>query len=67
MLHSDRLTFAILLCKIHLKGVVNEQSLDNEFNFFLRAKEGLAAQVQSGPVEGLTQEQQEAVNKLSLR
>ncbi|XP_026482181.1 dynein heavy chain, cytoplasmic isoform X8 [Ctenocephalides felis] len=67
MLHVDRLTFAILLCKIHLKGVVNEQSLDNEFNFFLRAKEGLAAQVQAGPVEGLSQEQQEAVNKLSLR
>lgn len=64
MLHSDRLTFAILLCKIHLKGT-SEQNLDAEFNFFLRNREGLLANQQ--PIEGLSSEQIESVNRLAIR
>ncbi|XP_034246586.1 dynein heavy chain, cytoplasmic-like isoform X2 [Thrips palmi] len=66
MLHTDRLTFAILLCRIHLKGVPNEASLDSEFTFFLRGKEGM---LNSSPpaIEGLNQEQIEAVVRLSSR
>lgn len=67
MLHNDRLTFAILLCRIHLKGVSSEPNLDQEFNFFLRGKEGVFNS-SSGPlVDGLTSEQQEAITRLILR
>ena len=40
MLHMDRLTFAILLCRIHLRGLAGESNLDAEFQYFLRAKDG---------------------------
>jgi len=40
MLHMDRLTFAILLCRIHLRGLAGEPHLDAEFQHFLRAKDG---------------------------
>jgi len=38
MIHVDRLTFAILLCRIHLKGT-SESNLDQEFNFFFRGQQ----------------------------
>lgn len=66
MLHCDRLTFAILLCRIHLKGITTESTYDNEFTFFLRGKEGVL-NVRSAPVASLSSEQQEAVLRLSLR
>ncbi|KAH8272311.1 hypothetical protein KR026_001466 [Drosophila bipectinata] len=64
MLHNDRLTFALLMCKIHLKGT-SESNLDAEFNFFLRSREGLLAN--PTPVEGLSGEQVEGVNHLATR
>ncbi|EDW50531.1 GM13947 [Drosophila sechellia] len=64
MIHNDRLTFALLMCKIHLKGT-SESNLDAEFNFFLRSREGLLAN--PTPVEGLSAEQIESVNRLALR
>lgn len=64
MIHADRLTFAILLCKIQLKGTA-EPNLDAEFNFFLRSREGLLAKQQ--PIEGLSAEQVESVNRLANR
>lgn len=67
MLHNDRLTFAILLCRIHLKGVASELNLDQEFNFFLRGKEGVFNSYGSLNVDGLTSEQQEAVTRLVSR
>lgn len=67
MLHNDRLTFAILLCRIHLKGLPNEPNYDQEFNFFLRAKEGLLSSSTGPVVDGLNSEQQEAMTRLSLR
>lgn len=67
MLHNDRLTFAILLCRIHLKGVASEVNLDQEFNFFLRGKEGVFSSSGALNVDGLTSEQQEAVTRLASR
>lgn len=67
MLHNDRMTFALLLSRIYLKGLPNEPNYDQEFNFFLRAKEGLLS-TSAGPiVDGLNTEQQEAMTRLSLR
>lgn len=67
MLHTDRLTFALLLCRIHLKGVPSEPNLDQEFNFFLRGKEGVFSNMVSSAVEGLSVEQQEAMTRLVSR
>lgn len=64
MLHNDRLTFALLMCKIHMKGTM-ENNLDAEFNFFLRGKEGLLAN--PTPVDSLTYDQIDGVNRLQLR
>jgi hypothetical protein len=36
MVHTDRVTLAILLCRIRLRGMTNETSFDNEFSHFLR-------------------------------
>lgn len=66
MLHNDRLTLALLLCKIHLKGVHNEPNLDAEFQFFLRGKEGML-NAKPPIIEGLTQEQLEAMLRLSTK
>ncbi|GLV39725.1 Dynein heavy chain 64C [Carabus blaptoides fortunei] len=67
MLHTDRLTFALLLCRIHLKGVPAEANLDQEFNFFLRGKEGVFTNHSAPVVEGLGYEQQEAMSRLAQR
>lgn len=67
MLHNDRMTFAILLCRICLKGLPNELNYDQEFSFFLRAKEGLLSTSTSPSVDGLNTEQQEALTRLSRR
>lgn len=64
MLYADRIVFAVLLCRIHLKGT-SEQNLDAEFNFFLRSREGLLANQQQ--VDGLTSEQAESVLRLANR
>lgn len=64
MLHGDRLTFALLLSRIHLKGT-NEPNMDQEFNFFLRNKEGLLSNHQQ--IDGLSHEQLEGVHRLSSR
>jgi len=40
MLHVDRLTFAILLARICVRGLATEHNLDVEFQHFLRGKDG---------------------------
>lgn len=67
MLHTDRLTFALLLCRIHLKGVPSESNLDQEFNFFLRGKEGVFSNHTVDTIEGLSIEQQSAMARLTQR
>lgn len=66
MLHTDRLTLAILLCRIHLKG--QGDPLDQEFQYFLRGREGVVPSEGGGPsFEGLTSEQTEAMLRLASR
>nr|XP_018911901.1 PREDICTED: dynein heavy chain, cytoplasmic [Bemisia tabaci] len=68
MLHTDRITLAILLCRIYLKGLPTEPTLDTEFQFFLRGKEGILAQnSQPASLETLSLEQLEAMHRLSAR
>lgn len=66
MLHTDRLTFALLLCRIHLKGVPSEPTLESEFTYFLRGREGLLS-AKPPHIEGLSSEQLEAMYRLSTR
>ncbi|XP_041980502.1 dynein heavy chain, cytoplasmic isoform X3 [Aricia agestis] len=65
MLHTDRLTFALLLCRIQLKGIGAEDTLEQQFGVFLRGREGF--QVSTPPVEPLSQQQHEAAARLSSR
>lgn len=70
MLHNDRLTLAILLCRISLKGSPIGNILDAEFQFFLRGKEGVLSSNNSsgqGSLSSLNQEQIEAMMRLSNR
>lgn len=67
MLHNDRLTLALLLCRIHLKGVASELNLDQEFNFFLRGREGVFSNPGAPTVDGLNGEQQEAITRLASK
>ncbi|XP_073960063.1 dynein heavy chain, cytoplasmic isoform X2 [Choristoneura fumiferana] len=65
MLHTDRLTFALLLCRIHLKSTGAEDTLDQPFATFLRGKEGFVSHC--APLEPLTQQQHDAAARLSSR
>ena len=66
MLHIDRLIFSLLLCRIHMKGMPNQPSLDQEFAFFLRGKEGMLTS-KPPTMEGLSQDQLEALFRMSTR
>lgn len=41
MLHDDWIVFALLLCKIHLRGFSAEPNFEVEFNHFLRDRENI--------------------------
>ena len=43
MLHSDRITFAVLLARIYLKGLRGESAYDLEFHHFLRGQQEATA------------------------
>ncbi|XP_075979872.1 dynein heavy chain, cytoplasmic isoform X3 [Anticarsia gemmatalis] len=65
MLHTDRLTFALLLCRIHLKGTGADDTLERSFGVFLGGKEGFVSH--SEPLEPLTHQQHDAASRLSSR
>ncbi|XP_026741142.1 dynein heavy chain, cytoplasmic isoform X1 [Trichoplusia ni] len=65
MLHTDRLTFALLLCRIHLKGTGAEDTLERSFGVFLGGKEGFVST--TSPLEPLTHQQHDAAARLSSR
>lgn len=72
MLHVDRLTFAILLCRIHVHGLATEPHLDAEFQHFLRGKDAFVSHHAAPPsLEldslGLASEEMEALTRLSTR
>ena len=64
MLHEDWIVFALLLCKIHLRGFSGEPNFETEFDHFLRGKEGMISGQSALKVEGLTAEQLEACTAL---
>ncbi|XP_053373809.1 cytoplasmic dynein 1 heavy chain 1-like isoform X4 [Mercenaria mercenaria] len=64
MLHEDRITFAIQLCRIHLKGMQSESTYDAEFHQFLRSQEGLITAKPPPAIQGMTQQQLEALVRL---
>ena len=66
MIHHDRLIFAILLARIHLKGLTSESLYDPEFQLMLRDKEGLLNTATSA-IAGLTPEQSQAMIRLATK
>lgn len=64
MIHEDWIVFALLLCKIHLRGFSGEPNFESEFDFFLRGREGHISGQPTINVPGLTVEQLEACTAL---
>ncbi|XP_075048645.1 cytoplasmic dynein 1 heavy chain 1 isoform X2 [Mixophyes fleayi] len=65
MLHQDHITFAMLLARIKLKGNIGEPTYDHEFQHFLRGKEIGLGNSSVPKINGLTEEQVEAMIRLS--
>ncbi|XP_048259760.1 cytoplasmic dynein 1 heavy chain 1-like isoform X2 [Haliotis rufescens] len=65
MIHEDRITFAIQLCRIHLQSLVGESTYTEEFNHFLRSQEGLLTEKPAAAIAGLTPSQQASLVRLS--
>ncbi|XP_012938795.1 cytoplasmic dynein 1 heavy chain 1 [Aplysia californica] len=65
MLHQDRITFAIQLCRIHLQGMAGESSYETEFDHFMRSQEGLLADKPTSTLPGLSTQQHSALVRLS--
>ncbi|XP_045484392.1 dynein heavy chain, cytoplasmic isoform X1 [Pieris rapae] len=67
MLHTDRLTFALLLCRIQLKGAGASDTLEKQFAVFLRGREGFVSSAVQPPLDALTAQQHEAAARLGSR
>ncbi|XP_073434094.1 cytoplasmic dynein 1 heavy chain 1 isoform X2 [Dendrobates tinctorius] len=65
MLHQDHITFAMLLARIKLKGTIGEPTYDQEFQHFLRGKEIVLGSSSVPKINGLTEEQVEAMMRLA--
>eukprot|EP00079_Xenopus_tropicalis_P018661 XP_004920761.1 PREDICTED: cytoplasmic dynein 1 heavy chain 1-like [Xenopus tropicalis] len=65
MLHQDHITFAMLLARIKLKGTIGEPAYDLEFQHFLRGKQIVLGSTFVPKISGLTEEQVEAMMRLS--
>ncbi|XP_078590507.1 cytoplasmic dynein 1 heavy chain 1-like isoform X1 [Branchiostoma floridae x Branchiostoma japonicum] len=66
MLFKDRVTFAVLLVRIFLKGVVDEPTeYDAEFQHLLRGKETVVKSHELPIIEGLATEQLESMMRLT--
>ncbi|XP_041352869.1 LOW QUALITY PROTEIN: cytoplasmic dynein 1 heavy chain 1-like [Gigantopelta aegis] len=65
MLHEDRITFGIQLCRIHLQGMSSESTYTEEFNHFLRSQENLLTGKPSSSIQGLNPQQQANLVRLS--
>ena len=67
MAHQHRLTLALLLTRIRLRGATGPAAeLDAEFDFLIRGKEGLVTQRPANRT-GLTEEQAENMIRLAQR
>uniref|UniRef100_A0A2P2HXP1 Dynein heavy chain, cytoplasmic n=1 Tax=Hirondellea gigas TaxID=1518452 RepID=A0A2P2HXP1_9CRUS len=66
MVHHDRLTFGILLARIHLKGLSAESIYESEFQFMLRDKES-SLNAATSAIAGLTPEQSQSMIRLATK
>jgi len=64
MLHQDRITFAIQLCRISLQGMQSESSYEVEFDHFMRSQEGLLTNKPVSTLPGLSSQQHSALVRL---
>ncbi|XP_001636057.2 cytoplasmic dynein 1 heavy chain 1 isoform X2 [Nematostella vectensis] len=64
MKHNDRMTFAILLCRIYLRNLPGEDELEEEFNVFLRGSE-MVLTGKIPQIDGLSPEQASGITRLS--
>ncbi|XP_033735277.1 cytoplasmic dynein 1 heavy chain 1-like isoform X2 [Pecten maximus] len=65
MLYQDRITFAIQMCRIFLKGFKGENTYEDEFNYFLRNQEAVLTEKPVSTIQGLTAQQQASMLRLS--
>lgn len=65
MLHQDRITFAVQMCRIYLKGLQGELTYENEFNYFLRSQEALLTDKPLSTIPGLSPQQQASMMRLT--
>ena len=66
MIHHDRLLFAILLARIHLKGVTSDSQYESEWQFMLRDKDVLLADASpTASIAGMTPDQSQAMIRLA--
>ncbi|OWF47212.1 Cytoplasmic dynein 1 heavy chain 1 [Mizuhopecten yessoensis] len=65
MLYQDRITFAIQMCRIFLKGLKGENTYEDEFNYFLRNQEAVLTEKPVSTIQGLTAQQQASMLRLS--
>jgi len=63
MLHEDRVTFAVLMCRIYLKGLTGEHEYEQEFNYFLRSGQAVVTDT-TAKMDGMTTEQTAAMESL---
>ena len=67
MAHQHRLTLALLLARIRLRGATGQAAeLDAEFDFLIRGKEGIVTQKAANRT-GLSDEQAENMLRLAQR
>ena len=57
MLHNDRVTFGLLMARIHLKQSASDSTYSDEFQHLLRGQEGIVKDVAAIKVEGLKPQQ----------
>ncbi|XP_078314970.1 cytoplasmic dynein 1 heavy chain 1-like isoform X1 [Crassostrea virginica] len=67
MLYEDRVTFAIQLARIYLKGMQSESTYEEEFVMFMRSQEALLGigEKAGSQVQGLSPQQQSAMVRLA--
>ncbi|KAK3755600.1 hypothetical protein QZH41_017589, partial [Actinostola sp. cb2023] len=64
MMHNDRMTFAILLCRIFLRGHPSEKEYEEEFSMFMRGSETVSSS-KPKQLQGFTPEQATALTRLT--
>ncbi|XP_030854690.1 cytoplasmic dynein 1 heavy chain 1 [Strongylocentrotus purpuratus] len=65
MLHQDHLVFAVVLCRIHIRGMQSERDYNSEFEHFLRGADQTLRSTPVPKIEGLTNDQSDSMMRLA--